>query len=218
MCVRCDEEILPFAGASLDLVTSSLVLHWANDLPGVFVQVRRALRPDGLFLGALFGGDTLCELKESFLRAESEVEQGASPRVSPFVDVRDVGMLLQRAGFSLPVVDIDTIPVMYSSPFKLMADLRGMGESNVLTQRRLMFSRRETVLRASEIYSQKFSDKTGAVRATFQVIWFLGWAPAATQPQALQPGSATHSLAEALGAQIVGIDPDASEDSKDGRD
>ena len=214
MFVQCDEEALPFAEGCLDLVTSSLALHWVNDLPGTFVQVRRILKPDGLFLGALFGGETLCELKESFLRAESEVEGGVSPRVSPFVDVRDVGMLLQRAGFALPVVDSDTIPVTYSSPLKLMADLRGMGESNVLTKRRLTFSRRQTLLRASEIYTQNFSDKNGSVRATFQVVWFLGWVPAETQPQALKPGSATHSLADALGAKVFGVGSEYSDDNE----
>ena len=202
----CDEEALPFADSSLDLVVSSLSLHWVNDLPGTLVQIRRALKPDGLFLAALFGGHTLHELRQCLLEAESEVEGGASPRISPFVDIRDMGMLMQRAGFALPVIDCDTIPVTYDSALKLMKDLQGMGESNILTERRQTFSRRETLLRAAERYERMFANDTGRLTATFQIIWVSGWAPAATQPKALRPGTATHSLAEALGATVCGLD------------
>lgn len=202
----CDEEALPFADTSLDLVVSSLSLHWVNDLPGTLAQIRQALKPDGLFLAALFGNGTLHELRQCLLEAESEVEGGASPRVSPFVDIRDMGMLLQRAGFALPVVDCDTIPVTYGSALRLMNDLRGMGENNALADRRKTFSRRETLLRAMDLYEKNFINSDGRLTATFQVIWVSGWAPAASQPKALRPGTATHSLAEALGATVCGLD------------
>lgn len=204
--LACDEEALPFAAGSLDLVVSSLALHWVNDLPGAFVQIRQALKPDGLFIGAMLGGETLKELRECLVDAEVETEGGLSPRTSPLTDVRDLGMLLQRAGFALPVVDTDRITVTYGSALKLMQDLRGMGESNAVLERRKSFSRRETLLRAAQLYHERHAGPDGRITATFQVLWMLGWAPAENQPQPKKPGSATHSLADALGAQICGID------------
>jgi SAM-dependent methyltransferase len=194
-----DEEALPFADASLDLVVSALALQTVNDLPGALVQVRRALRPDGLFLAAMVGGDTLTELRASFAAAEAEIEGGVSPRVEPFVDAREAGTLLQRAGFALPVTDVDRITVRYASPFDLMRDLRRMGATNVLTERRRAPLRRATLLRMAEVYAARFADADGRVRASFDVVWLSGWAPHASQQQPLKPGSAQTRLADALG-------------------
>jgi len=199
-CVVADEEWLPYAPASFDLIVSSLSLHWVNDLPGALVQIRRALKPDGLFIGALFGRATLSELREALLEAELAECGGAGPRISPFVDVRDAGGLLQRAGFTLPVVDTDTITVSYSSALDLMRDVRGMGESNAVTERRRSFTRRSTLLRAAAIYADRYADEEHRIPATFQVVTLTGWAPHDTQPRALRPGSAVHRLSEALGA------------------
>jgi SAM-dependent methyltransferase len=197
--VAADEEFLPFAEASFDLVLSCLSLHWANDLPGALLQARRALKPDGLFLGAILGGETLKELRQVLLDAELAEEGGVSPRVSPFADVRDAGGLLQRAGFALPVIDSDTITVTYSDALALMRDLRGMGETNVLHERRRGFTRRRTLFAAAARYRDRFADDEGRVSATFQIIYLTGWAPHETQPKALRPGSADARLAEALG-------------------
>ncbi len=194
-----DEEFLPIAEASVDLVFSVLSLHWVNDLPGALVQMRRALKPDGLLLVAILGGDTLFELRQSLMEAEMEVENGVSPRVSPFADVRDAGALLQRAGFALPVTDSDTITVSYGNPFRLLQDLRGMGEQNVVHQRRHTFLRRETLMRAMALYGEKFAGPDGRVPATFQIIQMTGWTPDPSQQQPLRPGSAVTRLAEALG-------------------
>ena len=199
--VAMDEEFLPFAAHSLDLVTSLLALHWVNDLPGALVQIRRALRPDGLFLAAMFGAETLIELRTSLALAESTVEGGVSPRLSPTVDLRDMGALLQRAGFALPVVDIDHITVTYPDAFALMRDLRGMGETNALIQRRKHFTRRETLMTAAEIYRERFADADGRLPATFQIIWLTAWAPHESQQQPLRPGSAKTRLADALDAE-----------------
>src|SRR3984957_1666833 len=196
-----DEEALPFADASLDLVVSALALQTVNDLPGALVQVRRALRPDGLFLAAMLGGDTLTELRASFAAAEAEIESGVSPRVAPFVDAREAGALLQRAGFALPVTDVDRITVRYASPFDLVADLRRMGATNVLTERRRAPLRRATLLRMVEVYAARFVAADGGVRASFDVVWLSGWAPHASQQQPLKPGSAQTRLADALGAR-----------------
>jgi len=196
-----DEEALPFADASLDLVVSALALQTVNDLPGALVQVRRALRPDGLFLAAMLGGDTLTELRASFAAAEAEIEGGVSPRVAPFVDAREAGALLQRAGFALPVTDVDRITVRYASPFDLVGDLRRMGVTNVLTERRRAPLRRATLLRMVEVYAARFADADGRVRASFDVVWLSGWAPHASQQQPLKPGSAQTRLADALGAR-----------------
>jgi SAM-dependent methyltransferase len=198
-CVVADEECLPYAPASFDLIVSSLSLHWVNDLPGALVQIRRALKPDGLFIGALFGRATLSELREALLEAELAECGGAGPRISPFVDVRDAGGLLQRAGFTLPVVDTDTITVSYSSALDLMRDVRGMGESNAVAERRRSFTRRSTLLRAAAIYADRHADEEHRIPATFQVVTLTGWAPHETQPKPLRPGSAVHRLSEALG-------------------
>ncbi len=196
--IAADEEALPFADAGLDLILSNLSLHWVNDLPGALIQARRALKPDGLFLASMLGGKTLHELRTALYAAETEVEGGLSPRVSPFADVPDLGGLLQRAGFALPVVDTEDITVSYGEPLKLMADLRAMGEANAVTLRRTSFSRRATLMRAAEIYRDRFADADGRMPATFQVLTMTAWAPSPDQPQALKPGSATTRLADAL--------------------
>ncbi|MET4044365.1 SAM-dependent methyltransferase [Bradyrhizobium sp. RT6a] len=191
-------EKLPFAPESLDLVVSALALQFVNDLPGVLAQIRRALRPDGLLLAAMIGGDSLTELRQAFAAAEAECEGGVSPRVAPFADLRDVGALLQRAGFALPVTDVDRVVVRYANAFALMQDIRRMGAANVLTERRRTPSRRSTLLRMAEIYAERFADADGRIRATFDIIWLSGWAPHASQQQPLKPGSAKASLAEAV--------------------
>jgi SAM-dependent methyltransferase len=199
--VVADEEQLPFRDASLDLLVSGLALQFVNDLPGALVQIRRALKPDGLFLAALIGGDTLTELRQAFAAAEAEIEGGVSPRVAPFADVRTMGALLQRAGFALPVTDVDRVCVRYGSPLRLMHDLRRMGASNVLTERRRGPLRRRTLARLIEIYGERFADPDGRVRATFDIIWLSGWAPHESQQRPLQPGSARMRLADALGTR-----------------
>jgi SAM-dependent methyltransferase len=198
-----DEELLPFAGASIDLAVSVLALHTVNDLPGTLVQIRRALKPDGLFLAALLGGDTLTELRQSFALAEAELEGGVSPHVAPFADVRELGALLQRAGFALPVADVDRVTVRYSSVFRLMHDLRGMGATNVLLERRRQPLRRATLLRMAQLYAERFADPDGKLRATFDVVWLSGWMPHPSQQQPLRPGSARARLADALGVVEV---------------
>ncbi len=206
--LAADEEALPFAEGRFDAVFSLLSLHWTNDLPGALLQARRVLKPDGLFLAALFGGETLKELRAALLEAEIEVEGGASPRVSPFADVRDAGALLQRAGFALPVADVDSITVHYPNALKLMADLRGMGEANALVERRKGFTRRTTLLRAAALYAERHGGAQdredqgpGRLPATFQVIYLTGWAPHESQQRPLRPGSAARRLAEALGSE-----------------
>jgi SAM-dependent methyltransferase len=192
------QEILPLQPESLDLVVSALAFQFINDLPGVLTQIRRALRPDGLLLAAMIGGDTLSELRQSFAAAEAECEGGVSPRVAPFADLRDVGALLQRAGFALPVTDVDRVVVRYDSAFALMQDLRRMGATNVLVERRRTPTRRATLLRMAQIYAERFSDADGRIRATFDVIWLSGWAPHESQQKPLKPGSAKAGLAEAV--------------------
>jgi NADH dehydrogenase [ubiquinone] 1 alpha subcomplex assembly factor 5 len=193
-----DEEALPFGRGRLDLVLSCFSLHWVNDLPGVLAQIRYALKPDGLFLAILPGGTTLFELRESLMRAELEVAGGAGPRVSPFLDVRDAGMLLQRAGFALPVVDADTITVTYDHPLKLIAELRGMGEASALAQPGGGLGR-STLSLACEIYRHLFGGADGRIPATFQLLTLSGWAPDPGQPQPIRRGSGQVHLAEALG-------------------
>ncbi|MEX2629840.1 MAG: methyltransferase domain-containing protein [Tistlia sp.] len=193
-----DEEALPFDAGSFDLVASALSLHWVNDLPGALLQIRRALKPDGLFLAALLGGETLGGLRAALVEADGEISGGAGPRVSPFADLRDVGGLLQRAGFALPVVDSDTLEVTYESALALMRDLRGMGESSALAAGRKGFTRRETLLRAAELYAEHFAGPDGRVSASFQVLYLTAWAPHASQQRPLRPGSAAQRLAEAL--------------------
>jgi SAM-dependent methyltransferase len=191
-------EALPFAPDSLDLVVSALALQFANDLPGVLAQLRRALKPDGLFLAALTGGDTLTELRQAFAAAEAEIEGGVSPRVAPAADLRDLGALLQRAGFALPVTDVDRVVVRYDHAFALMQDLRRMGATNVLIERRKTPLRRATLARMAQIYADRFSDPDGRIRATFEIVWLSGWSPHESQQQPLKPGSAKASLEEAV--------------------
>ena len=192
------QEFLSLAPESLDLAVSALAFQFVNDLPGVLSQIRRAWRPDGLLLAAMLGGDTLTELRQSFAAAEAECEGGVSPRVAPFADLRDVGALLQRAGFALPVTDIDRIVVRYDSAFALMQDLRRMGATNILVERRRTPTRRATMLRMAQIYGERFADADGRIRATFDVLWLSGWAPHESQQQPLKPGSAKAGLAEAV--------------------
>ncbi len=194
-----DAELLPFAPESLDLAVSVLSLQAANDLPGALAQMRRALKPDGLFLAAFLGGDTLTELRQAFAAAEAEIAGGASPRVAPFTDVRTAGSLMQRAGFALPVVDQDSHTVRYASALSLMHDLRAMGLTNVLIERDRRPLRRAVLARTIEIYGERFADADGRVRATFAVISLSGWAPHESQQQPLRPGSARVRLADALG-------------------
>jgi SAM-dependent methyltransferase len=196
--------LLPFAPASFDLVVSGLNLHLVNDLPGALVQIRRALKPDGLFLAAILGGRTLRELREAFTVAESEITGGASPRVIPFADIRDCGALLQRAGFALPVTDADKVDASYATPFDLMRDVRNMGAANMLAARSRKPLSRAVLLRAAEIYAERFSLDNGRVTATFEIIHLTGWAPHESQPKPLAPGSAKTRLADALGAEERG--------------
>lgn len=193
-----DLDHLHLEPEGIDLAVSLLSLHEVNDLPGALIQIRRALRPDGLFLGALAGGGTLSELRESLLTAETELYGGAAPRVAPFADVRDAGGLLQRAGFALPVADMETATVRYDSMFALMADLRAMGVTSSLTQRSRRPAARSLFARAAQIYAERFADPDGRVRATFSTIWLSGWVPHASQQKPSKRGSATASLAEAL--------------------
>lgn len=198
-----DEEALPFAEASFDLVVSLLNLHWVNDLPGALLQIRQVLKADGLFLAAMFGGETLKELRRSLAEAEIGEEGGLSPRISPFAEVRDAGNLLQRAGFALPVADSETLTVSYGDPLALLADLRGMGETNAVIERRKTASRRATLAQATRRYRQLYGDADGRVPATFQVIYLTAWAPDPSQPRPLRPGSAAMRLAQALGGEEI---------------
>jgi SAM-dependent methyltransferase len=195
--VVADEEALPFGPACLDLVVSCFSLHWVNDLPGTLAQVRHSLKPDGLFLAIMPGGTTLFELREALMRAELEIAGGAGPRISPFVDVRDAGMLLQRAGLALPVVDVDTVTVTYDHPLRLIAELRAMGEANALVQRGRALDR-TTLGRACAIYRELFGDRAQRIPATFQLLTLSAWAPDPGQPQPIRRGSGRIDLAEAL--------------------
>ena len=195
-----DEERLPFAPQSLDLVVSSLALHWTNDLVGALIQVRQALKPDGLFLGAILGGATLTELRQALTAAESELAGGAGPRVSPFADAYDAAGLLQRAGFALPVVDVDRVTARYDHLMALVADLRAMGETSVLVERPRQPLTRAVLVRAAELYAERFAEG-GRIAATFEILTLTGWAPHPDQPQPLRPGSAKARLADALGVQ-----------------
>jgi SAM-dependent methyltransferase len=193
-----DMETLPLEPASLNLVVSLLALHDVNDLPGTLTQLRLALQPDGLMIAALPGGQTLTELRQCLIAAESEITGGISPRVAPFADIRDMGGLLQRAGFALPVADSETITVRYASVFGLMADLRAMGWTNALHERSRKPLRRAVLLRMAQLYAERFADADGRIRATFEILWLSGWAPHASQQQPLKPGSAKARLADAL--------------------
>ncbi len=198
--IVADEEMLPFAEESFDLIVAPLTLHTVNDLPGALIQMRRALVPDGLLIAAMLAGDTLAPLRDAFARAEMETVNGVSPRISPMADLRDLGGLLQRAGLALPVADKDTLTVRYSSPLRLLHDLRAMGESNALTERRRVFLRRDTFLRAMEILTQDHADTDGKTPVRFDIAFLHGWAPSPEQQQPLRPGSAKMRLADALGA------------------
>lgn len=202
--LAADEECLPFAPQSLDLAVSTLSLHWVNDLPGALIQIRKALRPDGLFIGALFGGETLQELRQVLMQAEADCEGGVSPRVSPFADVRDLGGLMQRAGFALPVVDADIVTVRYENAFRLLEDLRAMGETNALNDRRRVPLKRATLIRAAELYQEQFADPDGRIRASFEILYATGWAPHESQQKPLRPGSAAMRLADALKTEELG--------------
>ena len=205
LAIAGDEEALPFRDGSLDLVVSALSLQFVNDLPGTLVQICRALRPDGLLLAALVGGDSLTELRECFAAAEAETEGGISPHVIPFVDVRAAGALLQRTGFALPVADLDRITVRYSSPMVLMHDIRAMGATNPLIERSRHPLKRATLRRMIELYGQRFADPDRRIRATFEIVWLSGWAPHSSQQKPLAPGSARQRLADALGAREITI-------------
>jgi SAM-dependent methyltransferase len=198
------DERLPVEAQSFDLAVSLLALQAVNDLPGVLAQIRRALKPDGLFIAALLGGQSLQELRDAFTQAELETRGGASPRVAPFADVRDMGALLQRAGFALPVSDVDVLTVRYPDMFGLVRDLRAMGATNALVARERKPLARQTALRAAQIYAERFSDADGRVRATFEIIWLSGWAPHESQQKPLRPGSARMRLADALHTKTYG--------------
>jgi SAM-dependent methyltransferase len=194
-----DEERLPFAPESLDLIVSTLALHWTNDLVGALIQIRRALKPDGLFIGAFLGGASLTELRQCLLEAESVLTGGAALRVSPFADGYDGAGLLQRAGFSLPVSDVDRVTVRYGNPLRLLADLRAMGETNVLLDRSRKPLTRSVLMRAMALYQERFAGPDGKVPASFEIITVTGWAPHESQQKPLKPGSARMRLADALG-------------------
>jgi SAM-dependent methyltransferase len=202
--VIIDEEAPPFAPNCFDLIVSGMALQWANDLPGVLAQARRMLAPDGLFIACLVGGASLIELRFALAQAEEEITGGASPRVSPFVDVRDMGALLQRAGFALPVADVDSFTLRYESMLALMGDLRAMGAANVLVKRARKPLRRDIVARAAQIYAERFSDPDGRVRASFEIVWASGWAPHESQQKPAQRGSAMMSLEDAMKAPRQG--------------
>ena len=199
-----DLELLPLAQGSLDLAASLLALQGVNDLPGALIQIRRALRPDGLFIGCLLGGRTLQELRQVLLEAEAETTSGVSPRIAPFADLRDLGSLLQRAGFALPVVDSEVVTVRYRDIFGLLRDLRAMGWGNSLSARRRSGMRRDTLMRAAALYAERYADPDGRLRATFEIVWLSGWAPHESQQKPLRPGSAKARLADALGVPEIG--------------
>jgi SAM-dependent methyltransferase len=199
--IVADEEALPLAPGSLDLFVSALALQWTNDLPGALIQIRQALKPDGFFLAAMTGGRTLAELREALFAAETELRGGASPRVVPSVDVRDVGALLQRAGFALPVADRDVLTVRYDSAFGLFRDMRAMGATNSLAERERRPAGRRLFLRAAEIYAERFSDPDGRIRASFEIVSLSGWAPHESQQKPARRGSGQVSLAKILGSR-----------------
>ncbi len=196
-----EAEALPFKAQAFDLVLSNLELHWTNDLPGALVQLRHLLRPDGLLLASLLGGETLGELRRALMEAELAEEGGVSPRVSPMADLRDLGQLLQRVGFALPVIDSDTIEATYADALALMRDLRAMGETNAVAERRRGFTRRATLARAAARYAELFARPDGRIPARFEIITLTAWAPHESQQKPLRPGSATTRLADALGTK-----------------
>ena len=201
-----DGEDFALADGGYGLVVSLLALHHVNDLPGALIQMRRALRPDGLMMACLLGGDTLNELRRSLIQAEGEISHGASPRVAPFADLRALGGLLQRAGFALPVADVDRVVARYADMGALMRDLRAMGAANALCARSRKPLRRDVLARAGALYAERFSDPDGRIRATFDLAWISGWAPHGSQPKPLKPGSAAMRLADALTASPTAND------------
>jgi NADH dehydrogenase [ubiquinone] 1 alpha subcomplex assembly factor 5 len=201
--VAADPELIPFRDESFDLAVSALALHWVGDLPGALIQLRRVLKPDGLLLAAMLGGSTLVELRTVLIEAELIEEGGASPRVSPAAELGDAAALLLRAGFAMPIADAETITVTYPDALALMRDLRGMGETNSLSERRRTPLRRRTLGRAAALYAERFGLLDGRVPATFEVVFLTGWAPHQRQPKPLRPGSAARRLAEALGTVEV---------------
>lgn len=196
--VLSEPDHVPLEPASVDLIVSPLALHVTNDTPGVLVQMRQALKPDGLLLASTPGAGTLGELRESLLAAESEQTGGANTRVHPFADLRDYGALMQRAGFALPVVDLDEITVRYADMFALLRDLRAMGMASILVDRSRRPATRKLFFRAAEIYAERFSDPDGRIRASFPIVHLSGWAPHENQQKPLRPGSAKTRLADAL--------------------
>jgi SAM-dependent methyltransferase len=200
-----DPEALPLGAERFDAAVSVLALQNVNDLPGCLAQVRRCLKPDGLFLAALLGGQTLTELRSVMADAEAEMTGGASPRVAPFTDLRDLGHLLQRAGLALPVTDVDRVTVRYGTVFGLFRDLRAMGLTNALTERRRRSLGRPLAMRTAALYADRFADADGRIRATFDVVWLSGWAPHESQQKPLKPGSAKMRLADALGVREGGL-------------
>lgn len=205
-----DNDVLDLEAGSCDLILHALALHWADDPVGQLAQARHALRPDGLFLGCLFGGETLSELRAALAEAEAAEMGGLSPRVAPMGEIRDIGALMQRAGFALPVADSIPMTVTYQSALHLMQDLRAMGETNALADRHRAPVPRRLFLRAAEIYAERFSDVDGRISATFELIFLTGWAPDASQPKPLRPGSAAARLADALGTREQGLGEPAS--------
>lgn len=196
--VDISDEPLNVPQGHYGLIISNLVMHWVNDLPGLLIQLNRALKPDGLLLASMLGGETLQELRHSLLSAEVEITGGANARVAPFADVKNLGSLLQRAGLALPVTDTDTITVTYDHPLKLMQELRGMGEANALKSRSKNFLRRDVIGRACEIYQEEYALSNGRIPATFQIMYLTGWHPHESQQKPMKPGSAKMSLADAL--------------------
>ena len=197
------EEFFPFGVETFDLCLSNLCLHSVNDLPGALLQIRKALKPDGLFLSAMLGGETLHELRACLTDAEIEIKGGLSPRVFPFADKQQAGALLQRAGFALPVVDSEIITVTYPHIFKLMNDLRGMGEGNAIKARSSCFTERALFMRAGELYHERYSEPDGRLAASFEIIFMIGWSPHDSQQKPLRPGSAENRLADALGSDEI---------------
>lgn len=201
--VIADEEFLPFASETFDLIISALNLHTTNDLPGTLLQLKRSLKPDGLIMAALLGGETLHELRDVFAQAEMEINGGVSPRIAPFADMPQMGSLMQRAGFNLPVVDSEIVTVTYDNLFKLMKDLRLMGEGNALIKRSKSFNNRKLLMRAAELYKEKYSEPDGKIIATFEIIFIAGWSPHESQQKPLRPGSAEARLSEALNTEEI---------------
>lgn len=199
LALQGDEEYLPFRNKSVDLVLSSLNLHWVNDLPGALIQILHSLKPDGLFLSALFGGETLYELRQSMLKADMDVLGGSIPHISPTMDIKDAGGLMQRAGFALPVVSTERITVTYRDPFALMKELKGMGENNVLSKGYKGLSSKKSMMKMAEFYHADFANSVGRIPATFDILYFQGWAPHESQQQPLKPGSASMALKDVLG-------------------